>query len=74
MWTSNGDDELKNKLKYDIIFFYKNWYMGDDTTLYRHLELFEKYYDPRLFNKNRSEAIIRFMTFLQDEVNRLEID
>lgn len=76
MWTNNEDDDLKLKLRYDLIMWYKHWYMGDDQALTNHLLLFEKHYDPRLFDnkKTRDEDIIKFMTFLQNELGKSEID
>lgn len=76
MWTPKDDDELKNKLKYDIIDWYKKWYIGPEETLTRHLELFDKYYDPRLFDdkKELSNHVREFLIFIQNEREKSEVD
>lgn len=76
MWTYDDDDELKNKLKCDIIMWYEHWYMGSVNTLTEHLKEFEKYYDPQLFDDEdtRKEDIVKFLTFLQNEVDKKEIE
>lgn len=76
MWNYEEDDELKNKLKYDIIVWYKSWYMGNNNALNRHLELFDEYYDPGLFDdkNNLSKNIIDFMTMLQNKINKEGIE
>ena len=76
MWTYSKDDELKNKLKYDLIFWYQHWYMGNDNALKHHLELLEEHYSPELFDneKTRKEDIIKFMEFLQGELDKKGIE
>jgi len=76
MWTYDKDDELRNKIKYDITMWYRHWYMGTDEMLMEHLRLFDVHYDPRLFDDEdtRDEAIKVFLTFLQGEVEKVQID
>ena len=76
IWTLKGDDELKSKLRYDIIMWYKHWYMGPDTVMYEHITLFEQYYTPDLFDNRdtREKDIRKFLTFLQEELGRKEME
>ena len=76
MYIYNKDDELKNELKYRLIFWYKDHYLGNDNTLKRHLEIFEEHYDVRLFDNKETQKddIIKFMTFLQNELNKEGIE
>ena len=69
MWTE--DDELKNELKYRLMFWYKDYYLGNDGVLKRHLELLEEFYRADLFDnkETRKKDIIKFMTFLQNKLN-----
>ena len=74
MWTE--DDELKNELKYRLMFWYEDYYFGTDNVLKRHLELFEEHYNVRLFDNKETQKddIIKFMTFLQNELNKEGIE
>jgi len=69
MWTE--DDELKNELKYRLMFWYKDHYFGNDGVLKRHLELLEEFYRADLFDnkETKKDDIIKFMTFLQNKLN-----
>jgi hypothetical protein len=76
MWTTEKDDELRNKLRYDLILWYEHWYMGSTTVLNKHLELFDAYYDPSLFDnpETKKENIRKFMIFLQTELDKEQIE
>ena len=76
MWTEEQDDELKNKLKWDVTMWYKAWYMGNDNALYRHLELLEEHYNPRDFDNEDTlhDDIVKFLNYLQELINKEGIE
>ena len=63
-----NDNVLKERIRFNITAFYDHFYMGDQETKYRHLRLFEEYYDPSRFDnlETEKEDINKFLTELQE--------
>jgi hypothetical protein len=76
IWALEGDDELKHKLRWDITMWYYNNYVGRVAVMYRHLEIFNIHYDPSLFDneETKDEDIEKFLSFLQDEMDKEAIE